>query len=231
MAAIAAVQMQFPDPPPLAKGAESSAELRRRAAELHRSGLLKEDWDPAKHPRTGTPPNPGWFAPVQGGESQSPDVIPVSAADNKPGTRTPNTEDLPTGGGGGGGGIPRIWQPKPAPAAPSEPPASSPTELPGQPPRSLDSILAPGGEPIGAVSGGARPTIRTVSPEEFEAIQSDLLSGAIPVAGPPDYPGVVFERPDGSLIGIRESPQNGTTIDILRSTVPTIPNGFRIHQK
>jgi hypothetical protein len=24
---------------------------------------LAKDWDEAEHPRTGTPPNPGWFAP------------------------------------------------------------------------------------------------------------------------------------------------------------------------
>lgn len=44
MAAIATVQMQFPDPPPLAKRDESDEELTRRAAELHQSGLLKF-WD------------------------------------------------------------------------------------------------------------------------------------------------------------------------------------------
>ncbi len=63
MVAIATVQMQLPDPPPLLKGIETDQEIAHRAAELHRSGLLKF-WDPAKHPRTGTPPNPGWFAPV-----------------------------------------------------------------------------------------------------------------------------------------------------------------------
>ena len=64
MAAIATVQMQFPDPTPLVKGIESDDEMVRRALELYRSGLLKVDWDPTKHPRTGTPPNRGWFAPV-----------------------------------------------------------------------------------------------------------------------------------------------------------------------
>jgi hypothetical protein len=63
MAAIATVQMEFPDPPPLAKGVESRAEVERRATEFYHSGLLKF-WDPAKHPRAGTPPNPGWFAPI-----------------------------------------------------------------------------------------------------------------------------------------------------------------------
>jgi len=64
IAAIATVQMQFPDPPPLSKRFESGDEIARRALELHRSGLLKGDWDPTKHPRTGTPPNRAWFAPV-----------------------------------------------------------------------------------------------------------------------------------------------------------------------
>ncbi len=62
MAIIATVQMQLPDPPPLAKRDGSFDEIARRASELFRSDLLKE-WDPAKHPRTGTKPNPGQFAP------------------------------------------------------------------------------------------------------------------------------------------------------------------------
>ena len=63
--AIVTVQMQFPDPPPLTKTEETTNALMRRALELHRSQLLKADpdWE-AKHPRTGAPPNPGWFAPV-----------------------------------------------------------------------------------------------------------------------------------------------------------------------
>lgn len=55
--------MQFPDPPLLEKGALSDDEIVHRAAQLYRAGLLKADWDPAQHPRTGTKPNPGWFAP------------------------------------------------------------------------------------------------------------------------------------------------------------------------
>jgi hypothetical protein len=76
MAAIATVQMQFPDPPPLAKRAESAEEVMRRAAELFHSRLLKADpdWD-ARHPRTGAPPNPGWFAPVPK-EMDAPDAQP-----------------------------------------------------------------------------------------------------------------------------------------------------------
>jgi hypothetical protein len=61
MAAIATVQMGFPDPPQT-KCEKAREEIRRCALELYRSGLLKAGWDPAEHPRTGTKPNPGWFA-------------------------------------------------------------------------------------------------------------------------------------------------------------------------
>jgi hypothetical protein len=62
-AGITALLLRFPDPPSLEKGAQSDADRLRLAEALWRSGLLK-DWDPAKHPRTGEPPNPGRFASV-----------------------------------------------------------------------------------------------------------------------------------------------------------------------
>jgi hypothetical protein len=64
LAKIAAVQLQFPDPPK-AGFDETNEELLRRATELCWSGLLKvdDDWN-EKHPRTGTKPNPGQFARV-----------------------------------------------------------------------------------------------------------------------------------------------------------------------
>jgi len=62
LAKIAAVLLGFPDPPSLAKDAAARGSLEL-AAQLLWSGLLKADWDPAKHPRTGEPPNPGRFAP------------------------------------------------------------------------------------------------------------------------------------------------------------------------
>jgi hypothetical protein len=98
MAAIAAVQMQFPNPPPLANGMEPSDATMRRAVELHRSGLLK-DWDSAKHPRTGTPPNRAWFAPVS--NSKDRDVQVAMAPDrNNPWKISADSE----GGGEGDGG-------------------------------------------------------------------------------------------------------------------------------
>jgi hypothetical protein len=57
------------------------------------------------------------------------------------------------------------------------------------------------------------------------------LEGAGPITGPNNYEGMAFERPDGSVIGVRESLKYGTTIDVLESTSRSIVNGFRIHKK
>jgi len=75
IAAIVAVQMQFPDPPPLNKDVESINETIRRAGELYHSGLLKADWDPTRHPRTGAPPNRAWFAPVPREAKTTPSAV------------------------------------------------------------------------------------------------------------------------------------------------------------
>jgi hypothetical protein len=127
LAAIATVQMQFPDPPPLAKSVETDKEIAHRALELHRSGLLKF-WDPAKHPRAGEPPNTGWFAPV-GEEPEAATVVPVAEykVPGRPWERAP----IVGGGGGGGGGIqlelpfrfPRFWARPTVTEVPAKPPS------------------------------------------------------------------------------------------------------------
>jgi hypothetical protein len=62
-AQIAALFLHLPDPP----DSGPPIEKLRLASELASCGLLKvdPDWD-AKHPRTGTAPNPGWFATTAG---------------------------------------------------------------------------------------------------------------------------------------------------------------------
>ena len=61
LARIAAVHLKLPDlNDPMARDALETADR------LIKSG----DWNPALHPRAGTPPNPGWFAPT-GGEGDS----------------------------------------------------------------------------------------------------------------------------------------------------------------
>ena len=50
-AQIATLLLQIPDPPKLSKADLTSGELTALARQLQESGLLKADWDPAKHPR------------------------------------------------------------------------------------------------------------------------------------------------------------------------------------
>lgn len=96
--------------------------------------------------------------------------------------------------------------------------------------RSTDEILVPEGRPIGFVKGGATPNIRTVTTDEFATIRAELVSNSKEVATPPGYAGVWYQRPDGTIFGVRESSINGPTIDVVKSTAPAVPTGFKIHQ-
>jgi hypothetical protein len=146
MAAIAAVQLQFPDPPSLANRAESQDEIAPRAREPIRSGLLKF-WDPEKHPRAGVLPNPGEFAPV-GEASEAAIVTPVAMpghAWDKPWDNPLATE------GGGGGGVPRGQLELPFPRLrwpwESSPEAPNPASKPTAPSEAPAELPFPGGLP------------------------------------------------------------------------------------
>lgn len=82
LARIAAVHLRIPDlPSPLAR---SAMEAEDRLIKYARDEGNDPDWDPAKHPRAGTPPNPGWFAPTDGGSDET---SPVRTAQNNDSTR------------------------------------------------------------------------------------------------------------------------------------------------
>jgi len=85
-AQIATLHLQIPDPPALTKSAHTTSEIMDLARQLKASGLLKADWDPAKHPRwpAGSPGSIGGeFAPagsIPGGSTAgnlSAPLIPV----------------------------------------------------------------------------------------------------------------------------------------------------------
>ena len=62
LARIAAVHLRIPDlPDQAARDAMEAADVLIKSA----------DWNPALHPRAGTPPNPGWFAPTDGAGGES----------------------------------------------------------------------------------------------------------------------------------------------------------------
>lgn len=69
LAQIAAAQLRLPD---LTDDiAPSSLETEDRLLKSARGDdrLARSGWDPSEHPRAGVPPNPGWFAPTDGGEA------------------------------------------------------------------------------------------------------------------------------------------------------------------
>jgi hypothetical protein len=82
LARIAAVHLRIPDIPDLtARDAMEAMDVFVKYA--RDEGGDGSDWNPALHPRTGTPPNPGWFAPTgDGGESS-----PVRTAQNDDSTQ------------------------------------------------------------------------------------------------------------------------------------------------
>jgi hypothetical protein len=69
LARIAAVHLRIPDiPDRAARNAMEAMDVLIKYA--RDAGGDDGNWNPAQHPRTGTPPNPGWFAPT-GGSSES----------------------------------------------------------------------------------------------------------------------------------------------------------------
>ena len=87
-AQIATLHLQIPDPPPLTKSPQNAQVIIDLARQLQASGLLKEDWDPSKHPRwpVGSPDSIGGrFAPAGASgdsvaEEPSAQVIPAQIA-------------------------------------------------------------------------------------------------------------------------------------------------------
>lgn len=73
-AQILALHLQFPDPLDLSKSAGNPRLVSDLAARLRASGLLKADWDPAKHPRwpASSPDSVGGrFAPVDAADGET----------------------------------------------------------------------------------------------------------------------------------------------------------------
>jgi hypothetical protein len=69
---IAAVHLEIPDlPSAAARDAMAAEDLLIKYA--RDEGSVDASWNPALHPRTGMPPNSGWFAPTGGTGNESAD--------------------------------------------------------------------------------------------------------------------------------------------------------------
>jgi hypothetical protein len=95
----------------------------------------------------------------------------------------------------------------------------------------LEDILTPGGRELGTRHPGADDAIRTVTDEEFESLKSKLLDGAVETPAPEGYEGKWFKRPDGTIIGLRESEGSGPTIEVVEGRSSGLPNGYKVHRK
>ncbi len=103
-AQIGALLLRLPDPPASVDSPPGTLEKRRLAHDLAACGLLKADadWDDM-HPRTGAPPNPGWFAPKSsepGAEKPSADAGPAAGAPSRGGETLAFVPSAPVAGVG-----------------------------------------------------------------------------------------------------------------------------------
>ena len=78
---------------------------------------------------------------------------------------------------------------------------------------------------------GARPNIATLDRPGWELMRDDLLTGARPIATPPSYRGLWFERFDGVRFGLRISERHGPTIDLMTRDHPAFRQNLKVHQR
>jgi hypothetical protein len=97
--------------------------------------------------------------------------------------------------------------------------------------RPLHDIFRPGGQMLGSQQGRASEGTRTVTRPEFNELLEALSPNAQPITPPRSYEGLWYQRPDGSIFGVRRSKDNGITIDVIRSNHPSIRDGEKVHKK
>jgi hypothetical protein len=95
--------------------------------------------------------------------------------------------------------------------------------------RLSEELFLPGGQYVGTYRRNIYT--RTVSPQYRESLLDHLWSGSIPVETRSNYEGQWYKRPDGLIFGVRISRRHGITIDIIESSNPLLPRGFKVHGK
>jgi hypothetical protein len=226
LAQIAALHLRMPDLPD--EFARRSLDAEDRLIKIAcDDALARGGWDPAKHPRAGVPPNPGWFAPTGGAET------PGQIAQGEEEERAPEEILDPM--------APlrqALWDAAIATLRRIDPgnPQLSYITSPGWVPSNLDiaginaeigrvvtrratNFLIPGGHPIGRAGGGR--DIREVEGGAHAAQKAfDYLSvGGVDVT-PSTYAGKLVELPGNvGYVGLRSSAA-GPAIDV---NVPGAP--------
>lgn len=106
-------------------------------------------------------------------------------------------------------------------------------ELGGREPilRPMQDAILPNGQPIGTRNARARSDVRTVTRQEFRELLESVSPDAQSIPSPPGYRGHWYQRPDGSVFGVRRSEQNGMTFDVIRNDHQQIGRGYKVHKK
>jgi hypothetical protein len=97
--------------------------------------------------------------------------------------------------------------------------------------RPLNEVLSPGDRLIGSREARASISTRTVTSPEFNELLEAVSPNVQIVRSPPDYQGVWYQRTDGTIFGVRRSPQHGITLDVIQNDHPLVRGGFKVHQK
>ncbi|HEY8564723.1 MAG TPA: hypothetical protein VIL65_04430 [Beijerinckiaceae bacterium] len=92
--------------------------------------------------------------------------------------------------------------------------------------RSFQAEMIRDGREIGIRHQRASPRTRTVSDAEFNHLIESFSLRAELTNSPSRYGGSWFQRPDGSIFGLRRSDQSGITLDIIRNDHPVITTGY-----
>lgn len=92
---------------------------------------------------------------------------------------------------------------------------------------SVAEIFTPNGIPVGSRLGSAKPSIRTVSEEQFNNILNNLFNSGAKRVRKDRYDGEWYQLPgEHGEFGIRQSTGSGRTMDI---NIPSIPQITKIH--
>lgn len=96
-------------------------------------------------------------------------------------------------------------------------------------PKTPGDVLAPNGQPVGHVEGGATPDVRTVTPGQMDGIIDGLKGLGAKPGSRPNYPGDWYDLPNNQGgFGVRDSRQSGRTVDV---NIPGVPDVTKVHQK
>jgi hypothetical protein len=233
LAQIAAVHLRMPDLP--GKIARCSLEDEDRLLKARRGEdrLARGGWDPAEHPRAGVPPNPGWFAPTDGGQA------PTQTAHGEEDERAPEDmldPNVPLRQAQWDTAIATLRAIDPDNAqlssltAPGWVPSNQDIALINQEigmavTRRVTDFVMPSGHPIGRQGGNVDVRVLQGGAKAAQKAFDYLSVGGTSLTG--DYPGTLVKLPgDAGFVGLLTNSQGIPTVDL---NLPSAFGVLRLH--